>query len=447
MPWILLPEKMHRFLLILGLALPLPAFACPDLAPFYRQGDEAWAAVIQRLAPLMRECLQSSEYFALVGAAQLNAGRLANAVEALERALLLQPENGAAQIDYAQALFEQGQLYSALALNEQILARDDLPADLQPMLQARQRRWQSLTRQTSFQADFMAGYDNNLNGAPDPAQVTLTLSGESILLNLNEDFRPVSGPYLNFQLSGLHRRLQPLHQHNFGVDLRGRVSEDSQSDLLLLATRYNFIRPNRQHAWQADASMRHLFFGGNPLFTATETSFRYQPETLPWCRPYYDLALQHQAYHEQSRLNALETKLGVGADCPISRNGNGAQQLLRLEASLLGNNSLKDNRPGDDRYGWQFSVDWQMRLRDGSLRAQLSYTDISDQNGYSPLLAGGARRWIQRSYGLLQYRRPLGLGNLDAAFVANLYHQDQDSNLELFQSRDTAFEVGLSLRF
>ncbi len=436
---------MQRILLIIGLALPLPALACPDLASYYRQGDENWSSVIQSLAPLLDECLQSSEYFALLGAAQLNDGRVTTAIESLERALLLQADNGAAQIDYAQALFEQGQLFAALAMNEQILQRQDLPNNLRPMLLARQQRWRSLTRETRFQADVMAGFDNNLNGAPDPSQVTLTLSGESVLLNLNEDYRPVSGHYLNFQLSGLHRRLQPLHQNNFGVDLRGRVSEDSDSDLLLLATRYNYIRPDRDHAWRVNANMRHLFFGGKPLFTATEANIRYQPASLPWCRPYYDLALQHQIYHNQSQLNALETKLGVGADCPIGQAPG--QQLLSIEVGLLGNQSLKDNRPGDDRYGWQLSVDWQFRLQTGALRAQFSYTDIEDQKGYSPLLAGGAKRWTQRSYGLIQYRRPVDFKALDVDFVANLYIQNQHSNLELFQSKDTAFELGFSLRF
>ena len=113
----------------------------------------------------MTQCLRSTEYFALRGAAQLNSGMVAESLDSLERALLLDPDNGAAQIDYAEALFQQGQLFSALALNEQILDRGDLPANLQPALAARQQTWQSMTQQTSFQADLLAGYDTNLNGA------------------------------------------------------------------------------------------------------------------------------------------------------------------------------------------------------------------------------------------------------------------------------------------
>ena len=51
------------------------------------------------------------------GAAQLNNGKVAEAAESLERALLLEPDNGAAQVDYAQVLYLQGDLFSALAMN------------------------------------------------------------------------------------------------------------------------------------------------------------------------------------------------------------------------------------------------------------------------------------------------------------------------------------------
>ena len=70
------------------------------------------------LADIQASCLRSSEYYALLGAAQLNSAQLESASESLERALLLDPNNGAAQIDFASALFASGQLFPALQLNE-----------------------------------------------------------------------------------------------------------------------------------------------------------------------------------------------------------------------------------------------------------------------------------------------------------------------------------------
>jgi hypothetical protein len=47
---------------------------CPDLAPFYPGTATNWQVMHQQLSALMPRCLQSSEYFALLGAALLNIG-------------------------------------------------------------------------------------------------------------------------------------------------------------------------------------------------------------------------------------------------------------------------------------------------------------------------------------------------------------------------------------
>ena len=78
------------------------------------------------------------------------------------------------------------------------------------------------------------------------------------------------------------------------------------------------------------------------------------------------------------------------------------------------------------------------------LTTQLNYTRMVDGQGYSPVLAEGAKRWVQRSYALVQYRRPLAS---DINLMVNLYHQEQHSNLELFSSRDSSVEVGININF
>jgi len=433
---------MHRFLfLLLSLALPSIAKAdCPDLTSYY-PGDQAdWPALEQQLAVLMPECLESAEYFALYGAAQLNSGQVPDAVESLERALLLDPDQGAALIDYAQALFLQGELFSALELNNRLLERQDLPGGLQPLIADRQRTWQAMTRQRSIQLDLLAGYDDNLNGAPDPSQITLTLSGEPVLLTLNAESRPVSGPYLNLRLAGGIRQLAPDYQHNWTGEVRGRFSEHTDSDLVQLNGRYSYIRPGRNRSWQLNAATSNLFFGGSPLYTATETGARYQPRVSGACKPYYKLAAQHQLYHKQGQLNALETKASAGANCPFG--GSSGNQLFSAEVGALSNQALKSTRPGDDRRGWQATLDWQFITATGVYRAQINHTQLNDRSGYSELLEDGAKRRLGSGYVLLQYRRPL---RADTTLLINIYHQRQRSNIELFQTVDTTFELGLSL--
>jgi hypothetical protein len=425
------------------------ATGCPDLTPLLQQNPQLpaeWAQIQQQLEPLLSRCLQSTEYFALRGAAQMNIGRLDRALESLERALLLNPDNGGAQVDYAQALYLQGQLFSALDMNRQLMARNDLPAGLQPVLAERERTWRGMTRQSSVQADMLIGYDNNLNGAPEPGQITLTLSGEPVVLPLNPEFRPQRGPYLNLRLGGRYRQLAPEHQHNVLVELRGRVSEDQESDLLQLDTRYAFIKPGNERSWQVNAGMSHLLFGGSPLYTATEFGGRFLPDAgFGVCRPQVSATTQHQLFHNQSRLNAVESKVGAGLTCPLVTQF-GDQQVL-AEVSALYNSPIRSGRPGGGRQGWQLSVDWQWQLPRGVLMTQFNHTETDDKRGYSPILSDGAQREIRRSYVLLQYRQPLLFANPDTTLLFNVYHQKQRSNLELFRSIDSTVEIGISHRF
>lgn len=436
-----MPRPVKIFLLAVLLANTRQVLAeCPDLTTYYPGANPDWSGLRQQLAPLQSECLESAEYFALYGAAQLNSGAVPDAMESLERALLLDPRNGAAQVDYAQALYLQGDLFAALELNSRLLAREDLPANLQAVLENRQRLWQAVTRQRLVQLDLLAGYDKNLNSAPDPGEITLTLSGEDVVLALNPEFRPVSGPYLNLRLGARFRQLAPSHQHNWLLEARGRVSEDSESDQVQLDTRYAFIRPGRNQSWQLNAGMSHLLFGGSPLYTATETAARYLPSTSRRCKPYYGLALQHQLFHDNSRLNGIEAKASGGMSCAV-RTPLGAQQLT-LEASLLENDALKADRPGGNRNGWQATVNWRLPVGVGTFQSQLSHTRLNDREGYNPLLAQGDDRWLARTYLLMQYRRPI---SPSANLLVNFFHQDQRSNIELFDNTDTTFEVGISL--
>lgn len=437
-------EYMRWSLLSFCLLLPLSAKACPDLSAFYQYADDArsQAELEAALSPLMSQCLRSSEFFALYGSAQMHSGKLAEALEMLERALLLDASNGAAQIDYAQALFLRGQLFSALDLNGQLLQREDIPAAIQPFLTEREHAWRAQTRQFAMRADVLAGYDDNLNGAPDPGQITLTLSGEPVILTLSPEYQAISGPYLNLGLGGQFRQLAADHQHDVSAQMRGRVSEDTGSDLVQLETRYNYLRPRRDHAWQLGAAMSHLFFGGNALYTAAEANARYQNEWGQSCIRHYDVASQYQRYHSFGNLNAVESKLTVGLDCPLSVAAK--PSLLGLEFSLLGNAALNSGRPGGDRYGWQINAAWQAPLYRGVLSAQLNHTQLKDSSGYSAILDNGARRWLQRSYALLQYRQALQPG---MAFVFNVYHQNQHSNLALFDSIDSNVEIGLNISF
>ena len=428
------------------------AQVCPDLARYYAQTTAAdaaedraaqWAALATSLADLQSRCLRSSEYYALLGAAQLNSGKLEAASESLERALLIDPTNGAAQIDYAEALYAAGQLFPALQLNETLLSRDDIPADLREKLTRRQTLWRSNTKQHFLQLDLLAGYDNNLNGAPGADQITLTLSGEPVLLALNTDLQRQEGAFTNARLSSRQLTLSANGQSSWTNEMRGRVSQDTQSDLLQFDSRYSLIKPSRRRTLQWDAGASSLFFGGSALYSAAQTRLRYQPNTAKRCAPVYEIASQYQRFHSQTALDAWESKATVGASCVAGESG---VNVIRygFDGGYINNRALDAKRPGDDRDGWQVNFRAQRALFGGELTAQASYTRLEDDSGYSPILLNGAARWQERSQLVLQHRTPLRLGAKGALFLVNLSHQAQTSNIELFDLTDTALELGFS---
>lgn len=437
---------------LLAMLLSVPAAAqpvettsllpCPDLSGYYQLSD--WVAVEQQLSSLMPRCLQSSEYFALLGAAQMNNQNLSAALTSLERALLIAPENGAAQVDYAQALYLQGQLFSAIEMNQQLMGRSDLPPGLGVILKERNQEWLSQTRQWEVRGDILQGYDDNLNGAPGANEITLTLPDDSIIFPLDPDSKPIHGPYTNLRAGMRYRQLTPEYQHNVMLEARGRVSEDEASDYLQIDGRYGLARPSESHSWQVNTGLSSLMFGGRPLYTTASIGGSYLPD-YRWndCRPYIDGASQFQRFHDQTYLNALESQVGVGLNCVLGKTG--ARHQFVTEMSYIDNRASQSGRPGGDRMGWQLNLEWRRRLADqGVLSARFNHTRIKDQRGYNPLLERGARRDLERSYGLIQYQRPF---MPNTRFLVNLFYQYQGSNLNLFQSRDSSVEFGISHTF
>lgn len=423
-------------LLVLLHAQPLLA-ACPDLEAYYPQNDDDWNTLALRLRPLMGECLQNSEYFALLGAAEMHRGELPPALEALERALLINPQNAGARIDYAEALFHAGQLFPALELNRSLLQRQDTPPQLVGMIEARQQAWRREITRFGFALDVAGGYDNNLNGGPASGEVTLTLSGESITLALDEDFLPLGGPYANTRVSGYYQRRRENGSHDLQFGLRSRNSEHPESDLLQLDWRYTFHDRGQAYAWSLGAGTSHLLFGGSPLYAVSEVRWHARREG-GGCQPQYEVAAQYQQYHSRGQFSGVESAIGTGLDC----RSTAADRNYGVELGVLGNRASESNRPGADRQGWHARLYWQEAVVGGTLRAQYSISRLDDDEGYSPIIAFGARRSVTSRYLRLQYLRPVAE---DLAVTATLTHQRQASNLVPFQTDGTAVEVGFSL--
>ena len=69
-------KSMLRDLLVsLAFLVPWPALAedCPDMSAYFPGNDPDWGQLLVQLNEQFDRCLESSEYFALLGAAELNS--------------------------------------------------------------------------------------------------------------------------------------------------------------------------------------------------------------------------------------------------------------------------------------------------------------------------------------------------------------------------------------
>jgi hypothetical protein len=428
------------------------AESCPRLSEYYSRAAaialaddplKLWQELAVDVKELMPNCLESSEYFALLGAAQLNGLGNPQAMESLERSLLLDPENGAARVDYAQALYNSGQLFSALEIGEELLTREGLPERLREELKDRNGRWLSEARQHAFYVDLTGGYGNNLNGAPSANEITLTLSGEPLMLALGNDYRAISGVYSNVNLSSQYQMLSPSSQRNWINEVKSRISGDDRSDLMQFESRYALAKPGRARSWRIDGGLTHLQFGGNSLFSSARASGRYQLNVGESCNPSIELAGQRQYFRQQSALDAIEGRLAAALTCNVRSNAMGEYSSVGLEMGLIHNHALQDARPGGNRSGWQATARWQSR----AFSVQISHTKLDDSRSYSPILSDGADRRVRRNQILLQHRRPIQLGKVSATLLFNLFSQNQASNINLFTTDDMSAEVGLRFAF
>lgn len=422
----------------LALFLSTVALACPDITKIPTpENKQDWQQLEQQLSPYLQSCLRSSEYFALYGAAQLNNEKLPEALETLERALMLNPDNGSALIDYSEALFLSGQPVAALELNTQLQTRTDLPEHLRPILQTRATYWQTFTRRLNHRFGAQVGYDNNLNGAPQLDALTLTLSDQLVELSLDESSKPISGFNTKLHFSSTGQSQSAENRDYWHVAANTRFSEDQNSDIVQLNAKYSHTLLNATGEWEWYGDLSYLHYGGNSLYGATEAGGNYTFIDNT-CAPRVGFSAQYQNFPGQQEMNGVEMQGLMSATCFI--NNHSVTTELRSILNVAENNT----RPGQDRQGWEFRTHWLTTLYQGYVATEFRYTLLDDDSTYSSILANGAARGVTRKSLSLQYIKPI---NNSLALTINLFHQTQKSNIELFQNSDTSIDLGVSLSF
>lgn len=394
-----------------------------------------WMQVRAQMQPRRTLCDDDAAFLALLGAAQLNTGALDEALQSLEHALMLDPMQGGARVDYAEALYLDGQPFAALALNHDLLKADNIPSALAIRLEERQKHWKEALSQWHHQLALSFGRDTNLNSAPHDDVIRLTLSNVDLALTLSGDDRPKAGNVVQMAWSSLYEKQLPEGQQYFRLNLNSRNTPDSDYNAHQGSVTIGRRFDARRSQWDLSLTGQALQYGGELLYTSLEGEVQWQHGVhLMGCQPGVDFSYEYQRFPGSRSLDGQEAQLGPSLNC---RWGYVSSQ---LSAGGLINNGIHRDRVGGDRIGWQ--AQWQVGfpLASGRMSASVGWTQLRDREGYSALLNDGAARHIrQYNYGL-QYVYPIS--NAQAITLGG-QRRIQHSNLQLFEHQNTQYEVGI----
>lgn len=422
----------------------LGAEACPGASadPLPVTPSELWA-LREQLAGMEPRCNRVASFAAYRGAVALALGRAGEAAEHLELALLLDPDLAVAQVDYARALTLLGDTSSAAALWRQLLGRADLPPQLRSEIERRVaalaapepgRRWR-----WNGDAGLRAGYDTNLNSATSATELALTFPGGDLTLPLDPSSRAVAGSavWLDGRAQGL-RSLGENLQLEIRAEARLRGTEApglSYRQLDLDAAVHRYVAGGM---YSVTLGVGDLFFGGADLQRIVRAS-----GLRSWfsdrCVARVGIEGELRRYDVSPILDGTFLGVIAGGQC-VWPSWPWIGMALRW-----GEDRPDDPvRPGAERTRFDARLQAQWRLGEhGFLLTSLGWQREADRGGYSPLLAGGAQRWIERNVLTLEWSRPLPSFGPSWQVVALAEGVYQRSNIELFALEGLSVQIGI----
>lgn len=456
------------------------AAGCPTLTePLPTPGQQTPAAFQQQLQQrltqletLAEPCLDSPRFHAQRGAVLQMLAQPAAAIEALERSLLLDPDQPGTQLDYALALRDAGDYPSAHALLQQISQRTDLPPGLQPVLQSQlvatlskpAGAWQQRLKLSSA-----VGTDSNLNNATSESQLTLTFPEGNLTLPLADASRAQGGSALINALQ--YQAVKPVGEQLWVLqaELRTRSASLPATNYQQLDVAAQWLQaPEAPSQWQARVGYGSLRLGGTQLQQSSRAGLVHQwkapwPQLRALCRPLAGLELDRRHYPTIDQLDGLYTGLVLSLACDATDNTSASQanstgispanpanapsfSLPKFSLQLRSgqDRAVSALRPGGNNTATEVRTSASGRLAGFDVTADYGWLRQKDATGYSPLLGNNAMRSSTRHTLRLELARQLPTSVLAGAqWFASFEATRQASSLAAFASQGQAFYSGL----
>ena len=431
-------------------------------------------ASLDTLLNQVAQCQANAEFLAQLGFVLNAQGRYAEALDHLERALMLDPGLKGARIDYAVALAGVGDNASALTLIQSLLADPTLPDRVAPVLR---RQIEALSVQMSTQtaaadrpmrvrgtAGFLMGYATNPLGSPNLSSLILTFPGFPIELPLDGSYLARPGSYGRAD-AGLAMRYDTgadvLYDFFGGLQaFRSVLAESSKSQQAEFAVE----RLSGSNGLGTGSSTVAFYQGLSVFGLHTAAGVRYQSQLLtagvelpglsgwtlistdpsPNCRSRIGI----EAFNRELSSNRLLSGLygGISGQWRCYPLQGGYWQV----GAVAGRDHVKQaSRPGGDQiqYAARLSRLWLNRQwaplgfeRLGNLLLVAAAMGTRDTTGYSPLLDSGRVRQIHQFNLRAELQQQL---NSTWQLVWGFDWYQQRSNLRLFTFGNAGPYVGL----
>jgi hypothetical protein len=433
--------------------------ACTSIAraPWPTQGVMR-RAQLQRMEAARLQCLSNAEFLATLGGLWLEEQEPSLAMIWLERSLMLEPGNLGAQADMALALAALGEPEALSALKVAWATRTDVPARLRERVaqalsvrEATQLPFAKLGRLSNGswashrEASVMVGYETNLDHSPKLSELTLTVPGGPIDLELTSPLEPRPGAALLSDVSWqLANSPSPGRIVRAGARLGARASQ-AQSQTDWQHAQLAMSLSQQWGVWRGQAEMGGVWVTGalNEPYRLARMSLTGERDALGCV---VRLSLDNEARRQSltTLADSRTTSALLSTQCPL-----GGRRAWTWGFAARGGVDKPDSplRSG----GAQRSASLGVRLSGvmgAGMRFDLSArrSHVLDDEGYSPLLENDARRSSKQTQVSLDLSGPLRspLPILMAPeIVVQLHAVQQQSNIAVFRYKAVSVYSGL----
>lgn len=413
------------------------------------------------------------------GIVALEAGRYDEARELLDEAVRLDPDFPGAWLDLAVATARVGDIVQAEEFLTILEARFDLPPTIAATVarwRARFAAWQvdphpdaadsrpdsalSGNRESRYSLQMGAGYDSNANAGLSLGSLALTLPGGKVVLPIDDHYRPRSDTYTlltaaaarqrNFGSglldAGLRVRWRRNRvEHDFdALEMRGSLAWTSPGAVPVAGLRQWLPGP-----WRVSTALQQVRLGGKALQNSVRLAFEH---VWPYavCRPLGAFEADFRTHPVARSIDATWLWLGTTLHCPglPLPYADSLQARLRIGHAFARHGAGERRRPGGDSRNieWILMHEWVWPSRSVEpirLQAHIEWERLHDTRGYSPLLANGAVRRVDRTALGLSWSMPAPLLGDHWQTVVDVQQFRQRSNLAVFRLSGHLFQLSL----